>query len=263
MSGKQIAVGLVILSIAGAVAIALQYIPTGEGNKEISQIEQKDGVIEKETDTSRITAAYPIETPLALSAGAEADARAVLNMESFVNRVIADFNANAGAGASKEELAALGVGEGRKFELGIEYQTFASENFVSYVFTVYEDMLGAHPNGYYHTFVYEQKTGAELSLSDLFVPGSRYLDRISQEAFAQVKTELETRSGGPVKGEALDTVRIGTSPTPETLQFFFIEEGDLVILIPPYQAAAYAAGDFKVNIPLASLFDILKPEYRP
>lgn len=262
MSGKQIAAGLIILVIAGAVAIGLQYISPEEGNKEVSQTEPENGVIEKETDTSRITAAYPTETPLALSAGGEADARAVLSMESFVNRVVADFNANAGAGISTEELVALGIGEGRKFELGIEYHVFTSENFVSYVFTVYEDMLGAHPNGYYHTFVFDQKTGAELALGDLFVSGSRYLDRISAETFSQVKAELEKRSGTPLGGEALDTVRIGTSPTPETLQFFFIEEENLVILIPPYQAAAYAAGDFKAIIPLLSLSDILKPEYR-
>lgn len=262
MSGKQIAAGLIILVMAGAVAIGLQYISPEERNKEVSHTEPENGVIEKETDTSRITAAYPTKTPLARTAGAEADARATLAMENFVRTVIADFQANAGVGASIEELQSWGVGEGRKFELGIDYQTYPSENFVSYVFLVYEDMLGAHPNGYYHTFVFDSKTGTELALGDLFIAGSRYLDRVSAQTFAQVKAELETRSGVPVAGEALDTVRIGTSPTPETLQFFFIEGENLVILIPPYQAAAYAAGDFKAVIPLSSLADSVRAEYR-
>ena len=64
--------------------------------------------------------------------------------------------------------------------------------------------------------------------------------------------------GGGFTPDMEETVRIGTSPTPETLQFFYLDGGALHIIIPPYQAAAYAAGYFDISIPLSSLKDILK-----
>ena len=150
---------------------------------------------------------------------------------------------------------------GRPYELIIEYKPYLSKNFVSYEFDIYMDTGGAHPNGFFRTLTLD-KEGREVTLEDLFVSGAPYLPRISVEVYTEVLAQLRERSGGEVSADMADMVRIGTSPTPETLQFFVLDGSDLVILIPPYQAASYASGTFAVRIPLSQLSDILKPGIR-
>ena len=145
---------------------------------------------------------------------------------------------------------------GRKYEFAIEYKKFEGSGFTSYEFDVYVDTGGAHPNGYYKTLVI--KGGEKVELADLFLPGVRYLDRLSTASFEQVSSELERRTGSPLTVDMEDTVRLGTSPSPEALQNFLIDGNELVILFPPYQVAAYAAGSFEARIPLSQLQDILK-----
>ncbi|MBX4192583.1 DUF3298 and DUF4163 domain-containing protein [Candidatus Parcubacteria bacterium] len=145
---------------------------------------------------------------------------------------------------------------GRKYAFAVDTKSFNGSGYSSYEFDIMVDTGGAHPNSFYKTLVFKQ--GTEVTLEGLFKPGSRYLDRLSAESYKQVLAELKQRSGGDVTPDMEDTVRIGTSPTPETLQNFVIDGTNLVILIPPYQAAAYAAGSFEVKIPLSSLQDILK-----
>ncbi|MEK7612723.1 MAG: DUF3298 domain-containing protein [Patescibacteria group bacterium] len=151
---------------------------------------------------------------------------------------------------------------GRKYEFTIQYKPYSGSGYNSYEFDLYIDTGGAHPNSSFETLVFTA-AGKEVQLADLFLPaqagkpGSRYLDRLSAESYTQVRARLAERLG-EVTPDMEETVRLGTSPSPETLQNFLIDGQTLVILIPPYQAAAYAAGSFAVRIPLSSLKDILR-----
>jgi hypothetical protein len=158
-----------------------------------------------------------------------------------------------------EDIQVQGLGGDRKYALDIKYNSYGSVTD-SFVFTIYQDTLGAHPNTFYRTFTFDRQ-GREVTLGDLFVSGSNYLERLSTLAYTRVVDELRERAGEPTP-EMLDTVRIGTSPTPETLQFFYVNGNKLHLLFPPYQVAAYAAGSFDVSIPLSELDDILLPEYK-
>jgi hypothetical protein len=141
--------------------------------------------------------------------------------------------------------------------LDITYDSYTSGEYASYVLNIYSDTLGAHPNAFYRTFTFDSE-GREVGLEDLFEPGVSYLDRISQRVYAGVIAQLEERGGGPVTGDMEETVRIGTAPTPETLQFFYLNNTALHIIIPPYQAASWAAGTFEIEIPLSEFSDILR-----
>ncbi|HEY4501819.1 MAG TPA: RsiV family protein [Candidatus Paceibacterota bacterium] len=100
--------------------------------------------------------------------------------------------------------------------------------------------------------------GNLVTLDQLFAPDSRYLDQLSAAAYPKVVAELAQRAGSTPTPDMLDTVRMGTAPTPEALQFFYLYQGDLHLLFPPYQVASYAAGSFDIAIPLSELSDILK-----
>ena len=146
---------------------------------------------------------------------------------------------------------------GRMYELSIDYKPFEGAGYTSYEFDIYLDTGGAHPNGFYKTLVFDAQ-GREVWLEDLFKPGARYLEVLSQESYKQVLSELERRSGAPATPDMEETVRLGTAPSPEALQFFVIDGDELVLLFPPYQVAAYALGSFEARIPLANLKDVLK-----
>jgi hypothetical protein len=120
------------------------------------------------------------------------------------------------------------------------------------------DTGGAHPNNFYKTLVFDLN-GNTVALGDLFNPGSNYLDAISQIAQTQVAAQLEQRAGA---GAADSIIADGLSAKEENFQNFVVDSDRIRIFIPPYQAAAYAAGSFEVQIPLADLEDILKPDVK-
>ncbi len=197
---------------------------------------------------------YPSKTALS----ATANAKATRVIEQALADDIAQFKADSGLDTlTTEDVQIQGLGPDRKYAFGATYQTYQSASTVSYAFLIYQDTLGAHPNGLYQTFTFDM-AGNRLQLADLFKPGSNYLNRLSTLAYAGVVAQLRQKMEVDPQSPELDTVRIGTSPTPETLQFFYVDGTTLHLLFPPYQVAAYAAGSFDVAIPMGQLADILK-----
>ncbi|MBP9710942.1 MAG: DUF3298 domain-containing protein [Candidatus Pacebacteria bacterium] len=191
-----------------------------------------------------------------------ADTKARQTMHDALVAVVAQFKNDSGLESlTPEDIEIQGLGEDRKYALGGEYDEYQGKSTVSYVYRIYMDTLGAHPNHFYHTFTFDE-AGNELMLQDIFAAGAPYLTRLSEEAYKKVVEELTVRANGEVYPEMEDTVRMGTAPSPEALQFFYLTETDLHLLFPPYQVAAYAAGSFDIAIPLSELGDVLKAEYQ-
>ena len=209
-------------------------------------------------DYYTVTATYPSKTPLWKWYDRRTDARAIEAIEQSLADTIKTFKQSGNFEAlSVEEKKALELADSRKYTLDISYKPYTSPGYVSYVFLIYMDTGGAHPNGFYHTITFD-KQGDSVPLSGLFKDNVSYLDRISAVTYSQVLAQLKDKVGGELRPEDEDAVRLGTEPSPETLQFFYLDNENLLILIPPYQAAAYAAGSFEAKIPLDSLKDILK-----
>jgi hypothetical protein len=198
---------------------------------------------------------YPAKTPLS----ADANGKAVRIMEQALANNIAQFKKDGNfANLTAEDIRIQGLGADRKYAFGATYQQYQSAGTVSYVFTVYQDTLGAHPNSFYQTFTFDM-SGNQVQLAGLFKPGVNYLGKLSPLAYAGVVAQLKEKTGNDqIDASMTDTVRMGTEPSPEALQFFYVDGNTLHLLFPPYQVAAYAAGAFDVAIPLSSLSDILK-----
>ena len=181
-------------------------------------------------------------------------------IDAIVDEEVAHFKAQSVAPITAEEAERLRE-QGRPYELTIEYTAHQAEAFSSYVFTVYLDTGGAHPNTFFRTVTFNA-IGKEQTLEDLFVEGAPYLPQLSEEVYPRVVAELKARTGGAVTPDMEDGVRLGTASSLEALQFFYLEDNTLHLLFPPYQVAAYAAGSFDVAIPFANIQDILKPELK-
>jgi len=259
MDFKKVALALFLLVVVGAGVL---YWVSKSGSTLLAPAAERhilvgtttpegDFVYSEEGPYHMIDVYYPATTSLPQSV--DHDARMIVE-QALADR-IAEFKLNGNFDAlTAEDVKIQGLGPDRKYALAIEYDAYESPQHVSYVFSIYEDTLGAHPNGYYMTQVFD-RAGTPLALGDLFVPESNYLERIATLAKAQVEAELESRLGEE-PGEAF--FEEGVAPTLENFQNFYLEGETLVLLFPPYQVASYAAGFFEARIPLADLAEVLK-----
>lgn len=214
------------------------------------------GEIEETSRFYEIEAVYPASTPLRESAGAEADAEAVAILKGFTENQVASFKERgAFESVSPEDEEMLGYDRGRKQALAITYEEYEAAATVSYVFTIYEDTLGAHGNTYFRTFTFDQETGESLRLSDLFSPGADYLELMSLLSREKLADALG-------EGADMEYLESGTLPLEESFQSWYVEGGALVLLFPPYQVAPYAAGAQEARIPLPELGTAIIPKYR-
>lgn len=211
-----------------------------------------------------IDAAYPSATPLRASAGREADAQAVALMRSFAQNSVVSFKeANNLDHMTAAEFQEIAFGRDAKYAMGIEYTLYESPKTVTYVYIIYQDTLGAHPNTYYRTFTFDRETGENIHLDELFAAGTPYLERLSERARADLPRIMARIAD--ISPEEVDRANIesGTVPIADAFQNFAIEGSTLRLIFPPYQVGPYAYGSIEVPIPLSDLADILDPRYRP
>lgn len=210
--------------------------------------------IEEHAQYYDIEAHYPSQTTLLSK---EANLAAIASMKSFVEDTVTTFKKEGDfEHLSPEDIQIMGFADGRRESLTIDFTEQKGHRTLSYIFTIYLDTLGAHPNGFYRTFVFDTETGKELALADLFLPKTAYLKKLST-----LSREALTETLG--ESANIDYINEGTMPETASFANFVIEDTTLVIIFPPYQVAPYSAGSQQVSIPLADIQDILKLVYRP
>lgn len=261
-------IGAAVLGVI-VIGLALWYMATHQPrvvtpNGETPQATTTPTSYEKKTITKSdrffdAEVSYPAATPLRVSAGATADANAVASMKTFAEGQIEAFKERSGFDQfTQEDIDMLGFNQGRKYALDIDYTTAQSPWTVSYVFTIYEDTMGAHPNGYLRTYTFNKKTGEALGLDDLFT--GPYLDRLSELSRAKLKASISAVSGGDAD---VDYINSGTLPIADSFQNFYLEGDTFVLVFPPYQVGPYALGIQEARIPMMELSGFLKSSYLP
>jgi len=210
---------------------------------------------EEHADYYDIAANYPTTTPLT-RISASADASALATMRNALDDMVARFKSDGNfSNLTPEDIKMLGFDQGRKESLTIKYLIASSVNTVSYIYTIYADTLGAHPNGSFRTFTFDTNTGKELAIGDLFASDT-YLQTLSTIARAKLPRIIGTEYANP------DFINPGTTPEEQNFQNFFLDNKDFVVLFPPYQVGPYALGPQTLRIPVSELKDILKPEFQ-
>ena len=108
----------------------------------------------------------------------------------------------------------------------------------------------AHPYHYSLTVNYDLDQGREVTLDEIFLPNSNYLQKISEYC----KAELGARD------ISFDMFAQGADPTPENYQHWNVSTEGLIITFDEYQVAAYAAGPQVVVIPFPELQGLINPQ---
>ncbi|HVZ75988.1 MAG TPA: DUF3298 domain-containing protein [Candidatus Paceibacterota bacterium] len=244
-------IGIVALIIAAAGA--LYYSRAAPGSSlSYTLAETGDRQHREDTPYYTIQINYTATTSLATRGSWGAESKAENTIATTLNGFISQFKeeANSVSQDEKDRLTAANI----KYSLDIGYHAYSSGSFVSYEFDIYTDTGGAHPINSYKTLVFDMN-GDTVSLGDLFMSGSDYLNRLSQAAQQQVAAQLQKEGG-----DSQDMIADGVAPKAENFENFVVDSDRIRIFIPPYQAAAYAAGSFEVQVLLADVKDILKPE---
>jgi hypothetical protein len=197
---------------------------------------------------------YPSATPLKDPANEQAVASMRAHMQDIATQFKKDGNF---ANLTHDDIQMMGLDQ-RKMALSSEYTTYTGSRTVSYVFVIYEDTLGAHPNAFYTTFTFDTKTGDQLSLGDMFAaPG--YLSVLSDRARADLPAIIQKIAGS--EGDP-QYIKAGTEPTAGNFQNFAIDGTTLRLIFSPYQVGPWALGTVIDPIPLSSLSTVLKAQYQ-
>jgi hypothetical protein len=103
----------------------------------------------------------------------------------------------------------------------------------------------AHPYPYTITFTYDLSGQKTVSLADLFLPESAYLQRLSDLAYDALSSQ-----------GLLDSSQ-GLEPKESNFRNWLVTADGITLIFDVYQVAAYAAGVQTVSIPFDQLQDIL------
>lgn len=166
-------------------------------------------------------------------------------LKQIVQNEIDGFKTNTLAYASTPPIA-----NGSTLE--IQYTVLGQRNDIwSIQFLVYFYADGAaHPGHYSISVNYDLANGREVTLDELFLPGSDYLNVLADIS----KADLSTRDIG------FESFSTGADPLPENYaRWNLSNEGFLVITFDEYQVAPYAAGPQTVTIPVSQLQNIANP----
>ena len=141
-------------------------------------------------------------------------------------------------------------------ELNIGYKVgLAQDDLLSVEFTVGSYYQGAaHPNSYSHVINYDLKNGKQLKLSDLFKPGSKFLQTIATYCIADLKKQAKE------KGLIDEEIEKGAGPKADNYGSWTITRRGLAITFDSYQVGPYAAGPQFVLVPYSAVKDLVNPD---
>lgn len=264
-TNKKLMIGgvILILIILGGLIWYMSTHPAPEIPVPQAGGQAETGTITENEQYWEIEANYPATTPLKASAGAGADAHAVAVMKQFAENSVLSFKEENGLlTMTQDDITMQRLDEGRKYAFGMEYEEHASDTTVSYVYLMYADTLGAHPNAYYRTFTFDLATGAGLTLGDLFVPGADYLAKLSSASQAKLVTQIAAATDVDESELDMSMIDAGTTPDEDNYLNFYLEGDDLVIIFAPYQVGPWALGEQEVRLPKSELSSILKVRYQ-
>src|SRR5688572_18572697 len=159
---------------------------------------------------------------------------------------------------SSDEAVAEPTPETMGSDLGVGYTvSLAKDDLISIEFSVGSYYRGAaHPNSYTEVLNFDLKNGKVIRLSELFNPGARYLQAISNYSIGDLKKQSKDKQGMLDD----DWIQRGAGPDAENYKSWTISRKGLGINFDAYQVGPYAAGPQQVFIPYTALKDLIKTD---
>jgi hypothetical protein len=143
-------------------------------------------------------------------------------------------------------------------DLGIGYTVaLANDELISIEFSVGSYYSGAaHPNSYTEVLNFDLKNGKVIRLAELFNPGAKYLQAISNYSVADLKKQSKEKDGMLDD----DWIQRGAGPSSDNYKSWTISRKGLGISFDAYQVGPYAVGPQEVFIPYSALKDLIRTD---
>lgn len=143
-------------------------------------------------------------------------------------------------------------------EIEYSYTSYVlNEDVFSFALEIYSYYAGAaHPNHWSKSMNFDLKTGINIPLKNLFVPGAKYLDKISKYCISDIKFQ-----GGQI-GYEPDEMMLneGAGANDSNFLNYNLLQKGLQITFDPYQVGPYALGTQYVFIPYIILNEMINAE---
>ena len=183
------------------------------------------------------------------------------NARALVMKKVSDFRKEMAPEEPAEpsaEAVAEPIPETMRSDLGVGYTvSLANDELISIEFSVGSYFSGAaHPNSHTEVLNFDLKNGKVIRLSELFNPGAKYLQAISNYAIGDLKKQSKDKQG--VLDD--DWIQRGAGPDAENYKSWTISRKGLAINFDAYQVGPYAAGPQEVFIPYTALKDLIKTD---
>jgi hypothetical protein len=145
------------------------------------------------------------------------------------------------------------------FQLQADYAVeYYSGKILSLSFTDYTFTGGAHGSTISSTYNYDLVNNKDISLSDIFKPGSGYLSFLSDYCFEDIKRQNVLMGMDSME----DMIKPGIDPlVPENFERFLLAADSLAIRFDQYQVGPGAAGSYIVRIGYEKLKDLIDEDY--
>ena len=237
--------------------------PGGEGTQFFTLVEQPRqpgaaAVTTKKIKEGSKKAGYSVNAEYPQIEGAEKFNQLA---QAFVSKEVAEFKKGAGPTRGEKDY----MPEASEDTLTVRYTVrLLSDDLISIEFPIdYYEHGAAHGSHAFHVINYDVKSGRELSLAELFKPGSDYLGKVSEVAIKQLhrwnKDSAEYPAGGGQPYLDDEGIAEGAAAKAENYQNWTITPRGLAFTFDYYQLGAYAAGAPAVVLPYADLKDVLRP----
>ena len=183
------------------------------------------------------------------------------NARALVMKKVSDFRKEMAPEEPAEpsgEAVAEPTPETMGSDLGVGYTvSLANDDLISIEFSVGSYYSGAaHPNSYTEVLNFDLKNGKVIRLSELFNPGAKYLQAISNYSIGDLKKQSKDKQGMLDD----DWIQRGAGPDAENYKSWTISRKGLAINFDAYQVGPYAAGPQQVFIPYTALKDLIKAD---
>ncbi len=129
------------------------------------------------------------------------------------------------------------------FSLYIYYDTYETDEYLSYVF--YNSMFlgGAHPNNTIFTINYNKIKNQKIDINDLIKENPMLLNYFSNQSRQQFENHKEFQDPN-IKAMLIE----GTIPKKENFKNFVFTKDGIILYFEPYQIAPYYMGSFNILI---------------
>jgi hypothetical protein len=180
----------------------------------------------------------------------------------LVLKKVAEFKKESAVPASEPspDVANVPADESIGSDISVGYRVaLARDDLISVEFVISSYFAGTpHPNSSTAVVNFDLKNGKLLKLADLFLPGSKYLQKLSSYCIEALdKRAKEQGADGMLEDQWIER---GAGPDLKNFNSWTITRKGIDITLDPYQVAAYAAGPQQVSVPYAALKEIIKPD---